>query len=57
MHMKAYATSAELAKELGPFKGYEKNREHMLRVLRNHGVLPIMPKRMSMKDLPLNRWE
>jgi ribonucleoside-diphosphate reductase alpha chain len=36
MHMKAYATSAELAKELGPFKGYEKNSEHMLRVMRNH---------------------
>ena len=36
MHMKAYETSAELAKELGPFKGYERNKEHMLRVLRNH---------------------
>ncbi len=36
MHMKAYATSAELAKELGTFKGYERNREHMLKVLRNH---------------------
>ena len=36
MHMKAYATSAELAKELGTFKGYERNKEHMLRVLRNH---------------------
>ena len=32
----AYATSAEMAKELGPFKGYAKNREHMLRVIRNH---------------------
>lgn len=36
MHMKAYATSAELASELGTFEGYEKNKEHMLRVLRNH---------------------
>jgi len=32
----AYATSAEMAKELGPFPGYEKNREPMLRVMRNH---------------------
>ncbi|MDE2383256.1 MAG: vitamin B12-dependent ribonucleotide reductase [Alphaproteobacteria bacterium] len=32
----AYATSAEMAKELGPFPGFAKNREHMLRVMRNH---------------------
>jgi ribonucleoside-diphosphate reductase alpha chain len=32
----AYATSAEIASELGPFAGFEKNREHMLRVMRNH---------------------
>ncbi|MEJ6388462.1 vitamin B12-dependent ribonucleotide reductase [Gymnodinialimonas ulvae] len=32
----AYATSAEVASELGPFDGYAKNREHMLRVMRNH---------------------
>jgi ribonucleoside-diphosphate reductase alpha chain len=32
----AYATSAEMAGELGPFPGYEVNREHMLRVIRNH---------------------
>ena len=32
----SYATSAEMAKELGPFPGYKKNREHMLRVIRNH---------------------
>jgi len=36
MHMKSYATSAELAKELGTFEGYERNKEHMKRVLRNH---------------------
>ncbi|BDA78897.1 vitamin B12-dependent ribonucleotide reductase [Leptospira kobayashii] len=36
LHMTAYATSAEMAKELGPFNGYEKNKEHMLRVIRNH---------------------
>jgi ribonucleoside-diphosphate reductase alpha chain len=32
----SYATSAAMAKELGPFPGYRKNREHMLRVIRNH---------------------
>jgi len=32
----AYATSAEMAKEQGPFPGFAKNRDHMLRVIRNH---------------------
>ena len=32
----SYATSAEMASILGPFKNYEKNKEHMLRVIRNH---------------------
>src|SRR4029079_4342345 len=32
----SYATSAEMAKELGPFPGYKKNRDAMLRVVRNH---------------------
>ena len=32
----AYATSAEMAKALGPFPGFEDNREPMLRVIRNH---------------------
>ncbi len=32
----AYATSAEMAKELGTFKKYEENKKHMLRVMRNH---------------------
>jgi ribonucleotide reductase alpha subunit len=32
----SYATSAEMAAELGAFDGYAKNREHMLRVMRNH---------------------
>jgi ribonucleoside-diphosphate reductase alpha chain len=31
-----YATSAEMAQKLGPFPGFKKNREHMLRVMRNH---------------------
>ncbi len=32
----AYATSAEMAGELGAFPDYERNAEHMLRVMRNH---------------------
>ncbi len=32
----AYATSAEMARELGPFPGYAPNAAEMLRVMRNH---------------------
>ena len=32
----AYATSAEMARELGPFPGYGENAADMLRVVRNH---------------------
>jgi ribonucleoside-diphosphate reductase alpha chain len=32
----SYAASAEMAEAFGPFKEYAKNREHMLRVIRNH---------------------
>jgi ribonucleoside-diphosphate reductase alpha chain len=32
----AYATSAEMAEELGAFPGYQDNAKHMLRVIRNH---------------------
>ncbi|WP_120504815.1 vitamin B12-dependent ribonucleotide reductase [Sulfitobacter mediterraneus] len=32
----SYATSAEMAGELGAFPGYAKNDKHMLRVIRNH---------------------
>ncbi len=32
----AYATSAELAAELGPFPAHAQNADHMLRVMRNH---------------------
>ncbi len=32
----AYATSAEMAGELGAFSAYGRNAEHMLRVIRNH---------------------
>jgi ribonucleoside-diphosphate reductase alpha chain len=36
MHATAYATSAELSSELGPFPRFPANRESMLRVIRNH---------------------
>ena len=32
----SYATSAQMAKELGPFAAYEENQAAMLRVMRNH---------------------
>ncbi|MGB9913653.1 MAG: vitamin B12-dependent ribonucleotide reductase, partial [Candidatus Kapaibacteriota bacterium] len=32
----AYRTSAEMARQLGPFPRFEENREDMLRVIRNH---------------------
>ena len=32
----AYATSAEMARELGTFSRYPENKKHMLRVMRNH---------------------
>ena len=36
IHMNAYKTSAEMAKELGPFERFEANKEPMLKVVRNH---------------------
>ena len=33
---RSYATSAKMARELGPFPGYFKNRHDMLRVVSNH---------------------
>jgi ribonucleoside-diphosphate reductase alpha chain len=32
----SYATSADMARELGAFPGYEENKSDMLRVIRNH---------------------
>ncbi len=32
----SYATSAEMSRELGPFEGFGRNRDAMLRVIRNH---------------------
>jgi len=54
----SYATSAEMAAELGAFAGYEKNAEHMLRVMRNHrraahGEIDSY-ERLSTPPVPLN---
>ena len=59
----SYATSAEIAGELGAFGGYERNKEHMLRVIRNHRNaahgksdgyegLAINPVPLDMKNCP-----
>jgi ribonucleoside-diphosphate reductase alpha chain len=45
----AYATSAEMARDLGAFPGYERNREDMLRVIRNH--------RRAAHDAPASEYE
>lgn len=36
LHMRSYAASAEMAKELGAFPRYKENEQSMLRVIRNH---------------------
>ncbi len=45
----SYATSAEMARNLGAFPGYLKNRNHMLRVIRNH--------RRAAYDAPAKEYE
>ena len=53
-----YAVSAEMAKELGPFPGYEPNREAMLRVMRNHRRAAYGEKRdyeaLSVRPVPMD---
>jgi ribonucleoside-diphosphate reductase alpha chain len=63
----AYATSAEMAKELGAFEDYKRNAKHMLRVIRNHrnaahgkadgyeglSILPVALDHPSITDQPL----
>lgn len=54
----AYATSAVMAKEHGPFAGYGANKEHMLRVIRNHRRAAYGAKEgyegLSILPVPLN---
>lgn len=60
----SYATSAQMAKELGAFQSYPANREAMLRVMRNHKraafgeikgyeKLTILPVPLIAKDCPM----
>lgn len=59
----AYKTSAELAQHLGTFSKYEENKDHMLRVMRNHRAaaydatdayegIEIKPQGINAKDCP-----
>ncbi len=45
----SYAASAEMARNLGAFPGFGKNRDHMLRVMRNH--------RRAAYDAPAKEYE
>jgi ribonucleoside-diphosphate reductase alpha chain len=57
----AYATSAEMAEEHGPFPGFVANRDDMLRVIRNHRRAAYGHhsgyEGLSMKPMPLNAAE
>jgi len=55
----AYATSAEMAKELGAFSEFDKNREDMLRVIRNHrraayNAPPSEYEKLSIRPMGIN---
>ena len=63
----AYATSARTAARMGAFAGFEENREHMLRVLRQHQeaaagideeLVPVRParRRPDLLGRGLRRW-
>ncbi|MGV8016986.1 MAG: vitamin B12-dependent ribonucleotide reductase [Ignavibacteria bacterium] len=54
LHMKAYATSAEMARELGPFSKFEENRENMLRVIRNHKRAAFNANKKEYEGLSIN---
>ena len=47
----AYSTSAEMAKYLGTFKMYEKNKSDMLRVIRNHRRAALNAKNTEFESL------
>lgn len=54
-----YKISALMSKEMGPFNGYERNKEHMLKVIRNHKNAAYGNKNgyfgLTVKPLPLNK--
>ncbi len=49
----SYATSAEMAKFVGPFPKYEENREAMLRVIRNHRHAAYNAAATDYEELPI----
>ncbi|MFT7108349.1 MAG: ribonucleoside-diphosphate reductase alpha chain [Yoonia sp.] len=55
----SYATSAEMAGELGAFPGYAKNSKHMLRVIKNHRQAALGKSdgydKLDVKPVPLDR--
>ena len=50
----AYSTSADIARAMGPFAGYEKNKEPMLNVIKMHGE---GAKKVSKQLIPGSLWE
>lgn len=60
MHCGAYATSAEMAKELGAFSRYEANKRDMMRVISNHDAAvydsPSNYERLSVLPLGIDGW-
>ncbi len=53
----SYAASAEMAKELGAFPGFEENSESMLRVIRNHRRAAYDVDRQAQGARTLGRYE
>ena len=55
----AYATSAEMAENLGPFQGYKRNADNMLRVIANHRNASYGSKEgyvgLDVKPIPLDQ--
>ncbi|MEZ5690234.1 MAG: vitamin B12-dependent ribonucleotide reductase [Rickettsiales bacterium] len=49
----SYATSAEMAKELGAFDGYSENKKSMLKVMNNHRIAAL-GKKDGYEDLSIN---
>lgn len=54
MNGEAYTVSAEIARAVGPFAGFEKNKEPMLGVIQMHGI---EARKIDKKYLPQDFWE
>ena len=51
----AYATSADIAARMGPFNGFERNREPMLRVIEKHRMATYAIERPASQPSPSGR--